>query len=562
MPAVVKEDHAGRKATRKGTKTVMSTDAASNGALPRPDRIKALLELLCDGLVERDDAVRLGLLAALTGEHLLLLGPPGTAKSLVARRLHRAFRESLYFERLLTRFTVPEELFGPLSIKALEEDRYERLIDSYLPASSLAFLDEVFKANSAILNALLTLLNEREFDNGTRRIKTPLIAVIGASNEIPEGEELAALYDRFLLRMHVEPVSRDAFPALLGLRGSSVVTVPDELKLSVEDLHLVQSAAQRIRVSDDVLSLLRELREWCLAEKIVVSDRRWRKIVNLLQVSALTCEREVVSIWDCWLLQHCLWNKPEDRIKVYKWYCDRVGASAAMDPSRLTKLVVSWESRLEENRESRSQRLSEDGKLLFKGQDGSPTTNSRQRRQAHRGSEPLFLAPENSRDPRGNSITDRTVGGKGLTISELNEYRVDGEYMRGPFCDSKQGKEYLKDPKNWLMEDAELPPMLEPTRFDEFYIDACIEQLERLDSEVKDYETSLHVHIANLEAQIHTHLWVPSSFKEPASSSLTNTNQHVKQLRSRLEEVRKGISWLPRRKHDGNSEFGRNKVRG
>ena len=177
-------------------------------------RLRALQDALLTGLVERDVAVRLALLAALAGEHLLLVGPPGTAKSLIARRLRLAFADSTYFERLLTRFTVPEELFGPLSIRGLEEDRYERLTEAYLPTASIAFLDEIFKANSAILNALLTLLNEREFDNGARRVETPIIAVIGASNELPDDEELAALFDRFPLRLHVGPVSKDAFPDL------------------------------------------------------------------------------------------------------------------------------------------------------------------------------------------------------------------------------------------------------------------------------------------------------------------------------------------------------------
>jgi MoxR-like ATPase len=295
-------------------------------------RIRALRDALTSGLVERDVAIRLALIAMLAGEHLLLLGPPGTAKSLVARRLLLACADARYFERLLTRFTVPEELFGPLSIKGLEEDRYERLTASYLPTASIAFLDEVFKANSAILNSLLTLLNEREFDNGTRRERTPLLAVIGASNELGEAGELDALYDRFLVRLHVPPVSKEAFGALLSLRGQSAPDVPQALRLTTDELALVQLEAEEVTVPAEVATILCELRDWCLAEKIAVSDRRWRKIVKLLQVAAFTDGRDAVSVWDCWLLQHCVWSAPADREKVFTWYAERVGTSAAMDP--------------------------------------------------------------------------------------------------------------------------------------------------------------------------------------------------------------------------------------
>ena len=252
------------------------------------ERLRCIRDFLTTGLVERDVAVRLALVAALSGEHLLLVGPPGTAKSLVARRLRLALANTGYFERLLTRFSVPEELFGPLSIKGLEEDRYERLTKSYLPTASIAFLDEIFKANSAILNALLTLLNEREFDNGDRRERTPLTAVVGASNELPEGEELDALFDRFLLRLHVVPVSSAGFSALLQLKDSTEPDVPVGLRLTEDDLAKLRKRAEDVRVPDEVLALLRDLREWCIAETILVSDRRWRKVVKLLQTSALT----------------------------------------------------------------------------------------------------------------------------------------------------------------------------------------------------------------------------------------------------------------------------------
>lgn len=240
-------------------------------------RLASLRDTLLQSLIERDIPVRLALLAALSGEHLLLLGHPGTAKSEIARRLRHAFRDAAFFERLLTRFSVPEELFGPLSIKALEEDRYQRQTAGYLPEATVAFIDEIFKANSAILNSLLTLLNEREFDNGSERRKTPLVCAIGASNELPEGEELDALYDRFLLRFHVEPVSEAGFDALLNLRGDEMPRPALELRIGARELEELRRETQLVKVPDTVQSLLKALRKYLNEKKIYVSDRRWRK---------------------------------------------------------------------------------------------------------------------------------------------------------------------------------------------------------------------------------------------------------------------------------------------
>lgn len=287
-------------------------------------KIKRIQNQLTQGLVEREQTIKLTLLAALAGEHILLIGPPGTGKSLVSRRLHLVFKDTPYFERLLTKFSVPEELFGPLSIQALEKDEYTRLTKGYLPKASIAFLDEIFKANSAILNALLTLLNEREFDNGVIREKVPLISVIGASNELPEDGNLSALYDRFLFRQYVEPVSKSGFKQLLMMKVSEEALSVEQL--SYDELKYIQQHAKQVELSAETLQFLMELRKWCAENQIQVSDRRWRKIVGMLQISAYTNRQSQVTIWDCWLVQHCIWEKPEQIELVagmYEQYCGK-----------------------------------------------------------------------------------------------------------------------------------------------------------------------------------------------------------------------------------------------
>lgn len=509
------------------------------------ERLRQLRDALLIGLVERDLPVRLALIASLAGEHLLMVGPPGTAKSLVARRLHLAFAKSSYFERLLTRFTVPEELFGPLSIKGLEEDRYERLTEKYLPTASIAFLDEIFKANSAILNSLLTLLNEREFDNGTRRDKTPLIAVIGASNELPESEELDALFDRFLLRVHVGSVSKEGFSSLIGLRGHAAPNVSESLKLTDDDLLAIQEEAEQVNVPDDVLALLNGLREWCAGESIQVSDRRWRKIVKLLQVSALTNGRENVSIWDCWLLQHCLWNRAEDRQKIYDWYAVRVGASAATDPSKLTRIVVVWEGKLKADQASRSQLRNENGNLLFKNVDGERTLEAEGSVQMRRGEDPLYLSPTGALLNGRHQLQDRTNIGKGYTVEELDELQVEEFHHYKYFSNWSKRADYLLESSNWLMGDMQFDALIGPTRHKQIYIDDSLRQIDGIKAQVSEYQAQLNRHIESIEIEIRRHLWVTTDFMAPAAENLKRTQEVVETLLARVSKLREGFELLP-----------------
>ncbi|KAK3246417.1 hypothetical protein CYMTET_44048 [Cymbomonas tetramitiformis] len=329
MPALLKQCKQGPGGD--GSFDVTGDSAALDTQLAL--RFQVAVSQLQTGLVERDAEVRLLLLAAVCGEHLLLLGPPGTAKSELGRRLNTLV-QGQFFERLLTRFSVPEELFGPLSMRSLEADRYERKTVGYLPDASVAFVDEIFKANSAILNSLLTILNERLFDNGTERYEVPLLCMVGASNELPESEELDALYDRFLIRRAVEPVSSENLRDLLNLAGNigsmdeDSFESAEQVVLDVAELRAIkEKALMTVTVPDRVVDLLIDLRshlqESC-EPPIYVSDRRMVKVVALLRCAAYTSGRFTVSEMDCLLLQHTLWQRPDEAEIIREWVIKRL----------------------------------------------------------------------------------------------------------------------------------------------------------------------------------------------------------------------------------------------
>jgi len=212
------------------------------------------------------------------------------------------------------------------ALTELQKDRYLRKTEGYLPEASIAFIDEIFKANSAILNSLLTIINEREFDNGNRREPVPLICLVGASNEPPDDDELDALFDRFLLRRWVQPVSREGRPALLSLKqtdsdsGGASASVALFTEADVKELKA--TAVTTVTIPDDVKQLIEDLLLFLDESGIYVSDRRLVKAAAMLRVAALTSGRSAVSKFDCLLLQHVFWKNPEEAERIQEWFVD------------------------------------------------------------------------------------------------------------------------------------------------------------------------------------------------------------------------------------------------
>jgi MoxR-like ATPase len=261
----------------------------------------------------KEELVRLMLVALAGGEHMLLVGPPGTAKSALVRHLARLI-DARYFEYLLTRFSEPSELFGPVDIKAFREGSYLRRTEAMLPEAEIAFLDEIFKSNSAILNSLLTLLNERRFFTGSRTVKVPLCSLYGATNEIPNDDALSAIFDRFLIRARSENLDSFHFHGLVerGVRAEvALATAADENirpLVSVADLRLVHRRVEALLVfPEDFLARYKGLIFQMRSEGISISDRRVVKLLKLFAASALIDGRPQVNDSDLFVLKH-VWN--------------------------------------------------------------------------------------------------------------------------------------------------------------------------------------------------------------------------------------------------------------
>ncbi len=315
------------KNTQESENPVLKNEASKEDRIPLRKRIEKLLSFIGKDLIEKDEAVRLAFLASIAGESIFFLGPPGTAKSLVSRRLKLAFKGEneksvSYFEYLMNQFSTPDEIFGPVSLKALEENQYERITQGFLPEANVAFLDEIWKASPAIQNTLLTILNEKKFHNGNKVNEVPLKALISASNELPaKNQGLEALWDRFLIRTIVNPIQKDEdFEKFIyGKKVKAELEPTDSMKKNLiltSELEEWTEKIEKIEIPDEVRNVINEIRNELSSknekkqedEKFYVSDRRWKKIIKILKTSAFLNGRNSVDLMDCQLIEYCIWN--------------------------------------------------------------------------------------------------------------------------------------------------------------------------------------------------------------------------------------------------------------
>ncbi len=280
-----------------------------------------VVNLLKSSFVAKDEIIEMLAISMIAQEHVLLAGPPGTGKSELIKRFAQLTTDPEptaarlpYFEYLLTRFTEPNEIFGPVDIKAFRDGAgYHRICDGMLPQAEVVFLDEIFKANSAILNALLTVLNERTFYNGGQRETVPLMLLVGATNEMSDDADLAALYDRFPVRLWSDNIPDNHFDKLF-VRGwqQECLRIREGRQLNLSNitnsksLRLLHQSLNEIDFAG-VARPYREVMRRIRSEGIAVSDRRAIKMLKLIGAAAIRRGCLKVEFQDFWVLQHT-WN--------------------------------------------------------------------------------------------------------------------------------------------------------------------------------------------------------------------------------------------------------------
>lgn len=323
--------------------------------------LREIADELSGRFYEREDVVRTLIVAMLARQHSLILGPPGTAKSELARELTGRIEGAKLWEILLSKFTVPTRMFGPIDVAALSRGEYRQIFDGRATTADVAFIDEIFKCSTAALNEMLSFLNERLYhpENGGAPIDCPLISAITASNELPSGEDNAAIYDRLLVRVEVGYLADPSnFAALVRSAVSAPAPAARTTVTLSEFQHAVSSAVPAVEVPDVIVDAVCTLRAALRRQELVVSDRRWRQSVGLLQASAFLDGRTAVGENDLAVLTHVLWDSPAQRPVVEREVLQLINPNAreALDLAEaIEELAAELDAKAGQSQEALSQ---------------------------------------------------------------------------------------------------------------------------------------------------------------------------------------------------------------
>lgn len=511
--------------------------------LPIPQRIQAILDRLNHQMYEKEYVIGAVLLSALAGESIFLLGPPGVAKSMMARRLKFVFKNARTFEYLMGKFSTPDEVFGPVSISKLkDEDKYERLTKNYLPGANIVFLDEIWKASPPIQNALLTVLNERVFRNGEKEIEVDLRALISASNELPlKGEGLEALWDRFLLRVLVENIEDDQpFEEMLSLPGgkSEEELIPEDLQISPKEYELWREQINQVKLPPHILGLLTFLRNSIRQrnaslepeESIYVSDRRWRKIVQLLRAAAFLNGRDEVHVMDVFLASDCIWDELEQRDEAHALVLGAITGAGYrklvnVQPIRAEMNILRKE--IEEAITVRHVEKVEETRV-YKDDKGKPFLRIMQ----FQGDEDAFIQREKWLELKENS-EEMTYA----PIFEQSEeffrpFQTMSIKKKSPFVLENRGKDFSLETE-WVDKER-----IEKQAPSEGLIKIWNSQIKLLleicEEGIKTIEKRQEID----EPFLHTHLFVPKEHAEHVATSLTATTNDLLNLKLEVQKTR------------------------
>jgi MoxR-like ATPase len=295
------------------------------------EKLQKIEKELNNIFVERSPVIHGLILSALAKTNILLLGPPGTAKSDLVNRWNQHIANSKFFGWLVTRFSTPEELFGSFSLKGLKNDEYYRVTTARLPEANTAFIDEIFKSSSGMLNSLLPIMNERIFYNNGKPIKIPLITLAGASNEVPEKEDrLDAIYDRFLLKYNVSLIREDSnFLKMLEMLNTEPQTT-----ITLEQIIAIQELADKVTLSEEVLEYVLRARKELHNQGVMISDRAFKLILRIVKAEVILSGRMEARIEDLEILQHTCWQDPNQIRKVQTLILDVISP----EKSKIQKL--------------------------------------------------------------------------------------------------------------------------------------------------------------------------------------------------------------------------------